>query len=73
MTQQALAKWCDADLIVYIGCGERGNEITDVLTEFPKLIDPRSGRSLMEHAGFRSGSKYLHRNNYGGIFQRPGI
>lgn len=48
MTQQAIAKWCDADLIVYIGCGERGNEITDVLTEFPKLIDPRSGRSLME-------------------------
>jgi V/A-type H+/Na+-transporting ATPase subunit A len=48
MTQQALAKWCDADIIVYIGCGERGNEITDVLTEFPKLIDPRSGRSLME-------------------------
>ncbi len=48
MTQQAVAKWCDADLIVYIGCGERGNEITDVLTEFPKLIDPKSGRSLME-------------------------
>ena len=48
MVQQAVAKWCDADLIVYIGCGERGNEITDVLTEFPKLIDPRSGRSLME-------------------------
>jgi V/A-type H+-transporting ATPase subunit A len=48
MTQQAIAKWCDADLIVYIGCGERGNEITDVLTEFPKLIDPRTGRSLME-------------------------
>ena len=48
MTQQAVAKWCDADLIVYIGCGERGNEITDVLTEFPNLIDPRSGRSLME-------------------------
>lgn len=48
MTQQAVAKWCDADLIVYIGCGERGNEITDVLTEFPKLIDPRTGRSLME-------------------------
>jgi V/A-type H+-transporting ATPase subunit A len=48
MTQQAVAKWCDADLIVYIGCGERGNEITDVLSEFPKLIDPRSGRSLME-------------------------
>jgi V/A-type H+-transporting ATPase subunit A len=48
MTQQAVAKWCDADLIVYIGCGERGNEITDVLTEFPELTDPRSGRSLME-------------------------
>ena len=48
MAQQAVAKWCDADLIVYIGCGERGNEITDVLTEFPQLIDPRSGRSLME-------------------------
>jgi V/A-type H+-transporting ATPase subunit A len=48
MTQQAVAKWCDADLIVYIGCGERGNEITDVLTEFPELVDPRSGRSLME-------------------------
>jgi len=48
MTQQAVAKWCDADIIVYIGCGERGNEITDVLTEFPKLIDPRTGRSLME-------------------------
>ena len=48
MTQQAVAKWCNADLIVYIGCGERGNEITDVLTEFPKLVDPRSGRSLME-------------------------
>jgi V/A-type H+-transporting ATPase subunit A len=48
MTQQAIAKWCDADIIVYIGCGERGNEITDVLTEFPELIDPRSGRSLME-------------------------
>lgn len=48
MTQHAIAKWCDADLIVYIGCGERGNEMTDVLTEFPKLIDPRTGRSLME-------------------------
>ena len=48
MTQHAVAKWCDADLIVYIGCGERGNEMTDVLTDFPKLIDPRNGRSLME-------------------------
>lgn len=48
MTQHAIAKWCDADLIVYIGCGERGNEMTDVLREFPTLIDPRTGRSLME-------------------------
>ena len=48
MTQHAIAKWCDAEIIVYIGCGERGNEMTDVLTEFPKLIDPRTGRSLME-------------------------
>lgn len=48
MTQHAIAKWCDADLIIYIGCGERGNEMTDVLTEFPELIDPRTGRSLME-------------------------
>ena len=48
MTQHAIAKWCDADLIVYIGCGERGNEMTDVLTDFPKLIDPRTNRSLME-------------------------
>jgi V/A-type H+-transporting ATPase subunit A len=48
MTQHAIAKWCDASIIVYIGCGERGNEMTDVLQEFPKLIDPRTGRSLME-------------------------
>ena len=46
--QQALAKWSDADIVVYIGCGERGNEMTDVLTEFPKLRDPLSGRPLME-------------------------
>ncbi len=48
MTQHAIAKWCDADLIVYIGCGERGNEMTDVLNEFPQIVDPRTGRSLME-------------------------
>jgi V/A-type H+-transporting ATPase subunit A len=48
MTQHAVAKWCDADVIIYIGCGERGNEMTDVLTEFPRLLDPKSGRSLME-------------------------
>ena len=48
MTQHAVAKWCDADIIVYIGCGERGNEMTDVLREFPEIIDPRTGRSIME-------------------------
>ena len=48
MTQHAIAKWCDADIIVYIGCGERGNEMTGVLKEFPKLVDPRTGTSLME-------------------------
>ncbi|MFW6138037.1 MAG: V-type ATP synthase subunit A [Spirochaetota bacterium] len=48
MAQQALAKWCEADIIVYIGCGERGNEMTDVLTEFPRLKDPCTGRTLME-------------------------
>lgn len=48
MTQHALAKWCNADVIVYIGCGERGNEMTDVLTDFPKLIDERNGRPLIE-------------------------
>jgi len=46
--QHALASWADADLIIFIGCGERGNEMTDVLTEFPKLEDPRTGRPLME-------------------------
>ncbi|MBC7960747.1 MAG: V-type ATP synthase subunit A, partial [Vallitaleaceae bacterium] len=48
MTQHQLAKWSDADIIVYIGCGERGNEITEVLEDFPKLIDPKSGKSLMD-------------------------
>jgi len=48
MTQHALAKWSDADVIIYVGCGERGNEMVDVLEEFPKLTDPRSGRPLME-------------------------
>ena len=47
VTQQQLAKWADADVIVYIGCGERGNEMTDVLLEFPELEDPRTGKSLM--------------------------
>lgn len=47
VSQQQLAKWCDADIIVYIGCGERGNEMTEVLTEFPHLKDPKSGKPLM--------------------------
>ena len=46
--QEALAKWCDADVIVYVGCGERGNEMAEVLDEFPQLEDPRSGRPLAE-------------------------
>lgn len=48
VTQQSLAKWSDVDVIVYIGCGERGNEMTEVLTEFPELEDPRSGEPLMQ-------------------------
>ncbi len=47
-TQHQLAKWSDADIIVYIGCGERGNEMTDVLREFPEIVDPKSGHPLME-------------------------
>jgi V/A-type H+-transporting ATPase subunit A len=46
--QEALAKWCDADVIVYVGCGERGNEMAEVLDEFPQLEDPRTGRPLAE-------------------------
>ena len=46
--QHQLAKWAEADIVVYIGCGERGNEMTDVLNEFPALVDPKTGRSLME-------------------------
>jgi V/A-type H+-transporting ATPase subunit A len=46
--QQSIAKWADAQVIVYIGCGERGNEMTEVLQEFPELVDPRSGHPLME-------------------------
>ena len=48
MTQHQLAKWCDADMIVYIGCGERGNEMTQVLEEFSELIDPRTGKALTD-------------------------
>jgi V/A-type H+-transporting ATPase subunit A len=48
VTQQSLAKWSDAEIVVYIGCGERGNEMTEVLNEFPKITDPKSGKPLME-------------------------
>ncbi|MEA1985563.1 MAG: ATP synthase subunit A [Euryarchaeota archaeon] len=48
VTQQQLAKWSDTDIVVYIGCGERGNEMADVLNEFPELEDPKTGRPLME-------------------------
>ena len=48
VVQHQLAKWSDVDIVVYIGCGERGNEMTDVLREFPELIDPRTGESLMK-------------------------
>lgn len=48
MTQHQLAKWSDADLIVYIGCGERGNEMTEVLEDFTKLVDPKSGKPLLD-------------------------
>ncbi len=48
VVQHALAKWSDVDVVVYIGCGERGNEMTDVLREFPELVDPRTGESLMK-------------------------
>ncbi|MEM4755803.1 MAG: V-type ATP synthase subunit A, partial [Candidatus Woesearchaeota archaeon] len=47
VSQHQLAKWCDASIIVYVGCGERGNEMTDVLTEFPHLTDPKSGKPLI--------------------------
>ncbi len=48
VTQQQLAKWADADIIVYVGCGERGNEMTEVLKEFPELEDPKTGNPLMD-------------------------
>ena len=48
VTQHQLAKWAEADIVVYIGCGERGNEMTDVLNEFPELVDPKTGYSLMK-------------------------
>ena len=48
MTQHQLAKWCDADIIIYVGCGERGNEMTQVLTEFSEILDPKTGKPLLD-------------------------
>ena len=48
MTQHQLAKWCDANIIIYVGCGERGNEMSQVLSEFSELIDPKSGRPMTD-------------------------
>lgn len=45
MTQHQIAKWCDADIIIYVGCGERGNEMTQVLQEFSELVDPARARA----------------------------
>jgi len=80
--QEALAKWCDAEVIVYVGCGERGNEMAEVLDEFPKLDDPRSGRPLaertviiathVEHAGGRARGEHLHGDLGRRVFPRPG-
>jgi len=48
VSEQTLAKWADAQIIIYIGCGERGNEMTEVLSEFPELVDPRTGLPLIQ-------------------------
>ena len=48
MTQHQLAKWCDADIIIYVGCGERGNEMTNALEEFSQLTDPKNGRPMTD-------------------------
>ena len=48
LVQHQIAKWGDAEIVVYVGCGERGNEMTDVLNEFPELMDPKTGESLMK-------------------------
>ena len=81
--QQSLAKWAHADVVVYVGCGERGNELTEVLQEFPALVDPRTGASLMErtdpdrehleHAGRRPRGVDLHRDHGGRVLPRPGL
>ena len=83
VTLHQLAKYADADIVVYVGCGERGNEMTDVLTEFPELKDPKTGRPLMERTiliantsnmpvAAREASIYTG-NNDSGVLQGHGI
>ena len=83
VTQHQLAKWSDADLIVYLGCGERGNEMTQVLDEFSELIDPHSGSSAdgsngahCQHLQYACGSPrgvHLHRHDHCGILPGHGL
>jgi V/A-type H+/Na+-transporting ATPase subunit A len=82
VTQQSLAKWADVDVIVYVGCGERGNEMTEVLTEFPELEDPRNGaahgphragRQHVEHAGGRARGVHLRRHHARRVLPRHGL
>ena len=83
MTQHQLAKWCDADIIIYVGCGERGNEMTQVLNEFRELIDPQerqahdgahgAHRQYQQHARGRPRGVHLHGHHAGGILPRHGL
>ena len=83
MLLQQIAKWCDADVIVYVGCGERGNEMADVIEEFARLDDPRSGgaaarqdgrdRQHLEHADDGPGGEHLHRRHGRRVLPRHGL
>ena len=83
VTQQQLAKWADSDVVVYVGCGERGNEMTEVLATFPNLQDPKSGRPLMERTILIANTSnmpvaareasVLHGHHHRGILQRHGL
>ena len=82
MTQHQLAKWCDADIIIYVGCGERGNEMSQVLDEFSELVDPKSGRPMTDRTVLIANTSnmpvaarefYLYRYHLGGILPRYGL
>ncbi len=83
VSEQTLAKWSDTQIVVYIGCGERGNEMTDVLTEFPELVDPRTklpadpahdhDRQHVEHAGGRPRGVDLHGHHHGRVLPGHGL